>query len=45
VLKIAGECDEAVGRAEALAAELFNGHELQLDIKVRIAVKSFIRIF
>ena len=45
MLKIAGECNEAVGRAEALVAELFSGPELQLDIKVRTAVKIFIRIF
>jgi hypothetical protein len=44
VVKIAEECNEAVGRAEASAAELFSGSELQPDIKVRTMVKTFIRI-
>jgi hypothetical protein len=45
VLKIVEECNEAVGRAEALAAELFSGRVLQPDIKVRTMVKTFVRIF
>jgi hypothetical protein len=44
VLKIVEECDEAVGRAEALAAEHFNDRVLQPDIKVGTMVKTFIRI-
>jgi hypothetical protein len=43
VFKIADECNEAVGRAEA--PELFTGRVLQPDIKVRTMVKTFIRIF
>ena len=45
VLKIAEECNEAVGSAEALAAELFDGLELQPATKVRTIVKTFITIF
>jgi hypothetical protein len=45
MLKIADECNEAVGRAEALEAERFNGHVQQPDVKVRTVVKTFIRIF
>jgi len=45
VLKIAEECNEAVGRGEALAAELYDGRVAQPDVKVRTMVKTFIRIF
>jgi len=44
VLKIVEECNEAVGRAETLAADSCDGRVLQPDVKVRTMVKTFIKI-
>jgi hypothetical protein len=45
VLKIAEECNEAVGRAEALETDSLNHDVLQPDHKVRTTVKTCIRMY